>query len=276
MARIKNNEELKENKERLRELVERYEWLTISEHPLEDLKRRQDFLFEEYRDKRVTVDKMLEIEAELQKISVVGMYIRSIGTDEYEAMLMKEIQELAASVCEYEANERLSKKSILDLIRSVAKGDEKIKNDLNFRRAFIYAENIGRIGNKSQNPNLMPSDVILERMAKQIDWARLEVITDEERKEAELQKEQVKETALVVSNESTQAKRLEPLMTNIQLHLENLGLGNISEKANNKQEENKSELNLNGNSQDVKMKEKNRSTRVKKDKNEKNTEEVER
>ncbi len=225
MSRIRSVEEYDEKKNRLNELVDRYKWLIGSKDPIRDLKSEQEIYVLKYSDRNLTPEEALKIESALQKIGVQSMYINGRGASEYEAVLMQEIQSLASDICEYEADKRLSEKTPFEIIKDVINGNKTTKEDLKYKRSYAYGEDIGYIGTR-RNIELTPPEIILERMAKQIDWAKLELITDEEKKAAE--ERQNEELSLVLSQNEKTNKMLESLQQQVQEKIKNLGLNDIT------------------------------------------------
>ena len=236
MARIKNDEEYEEKKGRLNELVDRYKWLVDSKDPIADLREEQEIYVQKYTDKNLTTSKALEIESALQKIGVQSMYINGRGAREYESILMSEIQALILDICQYEANKRLSEKTPWETLKAIITGDEETKKDLKYKRAYGYGEDIGYVG-KKRVIDLTPPEMILERMSKQIDWAKLELITDEEKIEDE--KRQEEELSLVVSDEKSTSRRIETMQMEVQERIKDFGLGDISVSDNSTKKDEK-------------------------------------
>lgn len=230
MSRIRSVEEYDEKKNRLNELVDRYKWLVCSKDPIKDLKSEQEIYVLRYSDRNLTPEEALKIEAALQKIGVQSMYINGRGANEYEAVLMQEIQALVSDICEYEADKRLSEKTPFEIIKDVINGNETTKKDLKYKRSYGYGEDIGCIGIR-RNIELTPPEIILERMAKQIDWAKLELITDEEREAAK--ERQNEELALVLTQNEKPNKMLKSLQQEVQEKIKNFGLNDITREENN-------------------------------------------
>lgn len=227
MARIRNNEEYEEKRDRLNELVDRYKWLVSSKDPMSDLRGEQEICILRYSDSRITTEEALKIEVALQKIGVQSMYISSRGTDEYESILMDEIQALILDICQYEANKRLSEKTPLEILKAIITGDKLTEKDLRYKRAYGYGEDIGYISRRKVI-DLTPPEMILERMAKQIDWAKLELITDEEK--IEIKEKRKEEMALVLSDEKSTNKKIKTMQVEVQEKIKNLGLNDINLK----------------------------------------------
>lgn len=224
MSRIKSVEEYNEKKNRLNELVDRYKWLVGSSDPIRDLKSEQEVYVSRYSDRNLTPEEALKIEAALQKIGVQSMYINGRGANEYESILMQEIQALISDISEYEADKRLSEKTPFEIIKAIINGDEATKKDLKYKRSYGYGEDIGYIGMR-RNIELTPPEIILERMSKQIDWAKLELITDEEREAAEKMRNEELSLTLVESEKTN--KMLKSLQQEVQEKIKNIGLNDI-------------------------------------------------
>lgn len=229
MKSIRSAEQYEEKKKRLDMLVNRYKWLVMSKHPLRDLKNKQDMFLTLYSKNGISDEEALKIENELQVISVQNMYINTVGIDEYKAILMSEIKEAISAICAYETDQRLAEKSHLDILKAYFNNDEKIKNDVRYRRAYNYSALVGDVGNEEINLSLTPSDVILERMAKQIDWAGIELITEEERKELEAEKNAEKEQlALIVAQKPSMAQV--KVSEVVQDYVRSIGLTDLKEE----------------------------------------------
>ena len=233
MESIRSAEQYEEKKKRLDMLVNRYKWLVTSEYPLRDLKNKQDIFLTLYSKKGISKEEALKIENELQAISVQNMYINKAGIDGYEAILMSEIREATSAICAYEAGQRLYEKSPLDILKAYFNNDEEIKNDVQYRRAYNYSVLVGDVGIEEINLSLTPPEVILERMANQIDWAGIELITKEERKELEAEKNAKKEQmALVVAQKPSRAQ--EKVSEVVQDYVKSIGLVDLKgEKSGN-------------------------------------------